>query len=944
VEKESGSEGYIPALAEKLRKGLITPEACAEALNDLLEGSLPQLSALLLAESVMNKLQLGETGGAEAEKRLRALSDLHPALPLPFLYLAYLAMLEEEAGKSVGYLSLYRLKKECMEESPAFGYYKEIESDLQKIETLWEEDPGLLSVWAYLEEDCDHLVDHFLLHMLVDGDFELEEDLAELLLEREESLRPLMLAIFRDYLAMVEYDLCVPPSRLDILPALLATREDPDLVPVFIAAVDVLGGNALNEAILALARLGARYPGKVSRVLRERAADPGAGEIRLAAVDALGILVGKQGNFTFLSRMLENLHPGGEGGEDREDADALFAFLSHAVLRSRREQAERVVREALASRRASLGEEAVEFVEDCLAYHARIRLGPSLRDITSPDTEDILFSWDDAFFRARRATLTLEREISLQEQAMADMPAVSLAVVEELLRTGRNEACFCGSGLKFKKCCLPRLEELRAEILGEMKAEETRSPFADVLDALEEFSRLPSLTYERTRAMEEFVHSACYPAGEEDPWSKSGLSEEGFFHSWFLLARPLGTTGKTVAGEFLDRHGNEMEPGQARYLKAAAKARFSFFEVREVNPGSGMLLRDLFRGDELEVRERTASRDLVTWDILGAFVGPVGEDYQLLGYGFRVPRLLLDWVEQETEGAYRRALRRGEVADMEDFLQRKAYVPFQVLASRCAELSRPTVITAEGDLFAPCSAVYDVRDREGVRRALSAHPYIEEEEEEKKGKVRFTWHMSAEMEESLRAGKHPGRQNPRKTFSRSPKGMSPEEAEAEEKAGRVMRAFAFLELGEERLTMYVHSAERLAAGKRVLGELLGELAVHRADCLQDQEALWEASRRPGDEPTGSEGALTGGESPLTSELEAEMLSCHLEKLYEGWLDEPIPYLDGLTPREAAASEGGRRKLDNLLKEYESNAERERRAGRPTFDFTRYRRELNIWPT
>lgn len=159
----------------------------------------------------------------------------------------------------------------------------------------------------------------------------------------------------------------------------------------------------------------------------------------------------------------------------------------------------------------------------------------------------------------------------------------------------------------------------------------------------------------------------------------------------------------------------------------------------------------------------------------------------------------------------------------------------------------------------------------------------------------------------------------------------------------MLRSFALLELAENRLTLHVHSRERLDAGKRALEELLGGLAVHRADSLQDQQVLWEAPRRTGGK-AGGEDVRTGQRSGFTPGEEAEMLSRHLERLYEGWLDEPIPYLDGMTPRQAAASEWGRRKLDNLLKEYESKAERERRAGRPAHDFTRFRRELDIWLT
>jgi hypothetical protein len=51
-----------------------------------------------------------------------------------------------------------------------------------------------------------------------------------------------------------------------------------------------------------------------------------------------------------------------------------------------------------------------------------------------------------------------------------------------------------------------------------------------------------------------------------------------------------------------------------------------------------------------------------------------------------------------------------------------------------------------------------------------------------------------------------------------------------------------------------------------------------------------------------------------------------------WLDEPVPALDGRTPREAAALKSARPQLISLLKGMENLSERDRRAGRPAYDF------------
>ena len=63
-------------------------------------------------------------------------------------------------------------------------------------------------------------------------------------------------------------------------------------------------------------------------------------------------------------------------------------------------------------------------------------------------------------------------------------------------------------------------------------------------------------------------------------------------------------------------------------------------------------------------------------------------------------------------------------------------------------------------------------------------------------------------------------------------------------------------------------------------------------------------------------------------MEAEVVGQYYEEHYRKWLDEPLPALDGRTPREAAALKSARPKLISLLKAMENMAERQRREGRP----------------
>jgi hypothetical protein len=65
---------------------------------------------------------------------------------------------------------------------------------------------------------------------------------------------------------------------------------------------------------------------------------------------------------------------------------------------------------------------------------------------------------------------------------------------------------------------------------------------------------------------------------------------------------------------------------------------------------------------------------------------------------------------------------------------------------------------------------------------------------------------------------------------------------------------------------------------------------------------------------------------------AEIVQAFYERHYRGWLDEPLPALDGRTPREAASLKSARPKVIALLKDMENLSARERLEGRPAYDF------------
>ncbi len=146
---------------------------------------------------------------------------------------------------------------------------------------------------------------------------------------------------------------------------------------------------------------------------------------------------------------------------------------------------------------------------------------------------------------------------------------------------GRNQLCPCGSGKKFKNCCL-RAEPAAAETPQQTLHRRVRAA-------------IQNLT-------EELLRFATKHLGREliaEAWSKFSPEEDAvfdpksphmpvfipwFFHQWSPAAEStrfpeLAARAATVSGEYLARRRRNLDPLLLRYLEACTATAFSFHEV-----------------------------------------------------------------------------------------------------------------------------------------------------------------------------------------------------------------------------------------------------------------------------------------------------------------------------------------------------------------------------
>ena len=176
-----------------------------------------------------------------------------------------------------------------------------------------------------------------------------------------------------------------------------------------------------------------------------------------------------------------------------------------------------------------------------------------------------------------------------------------------MAKSGRNDPCPCGSGKKFKKCCLP-MEVTPIANLTWLKMRRTEGELIPLLltHAVKYYG--PDVVDE---AWDEF---SLWKDAPMDPDSQPEL--DTVFLPWFVfnwipdnaeVKEAEHMPEMPVAMHYLKVKGSRLDVFQHRFIEEICSQPFSFFMVTDVEPGESLTLRDLILGREVTVHERQAS-------------------------------------------------------------------------------------------------------------------------------------------------------------------------------------------------------------------------------------------------------------------------------------------------------------------------------------------------
>ncbi len=436
---------------------------------------------------------------------------------------------------------------------------------------------------------------------------------------------------------------------------------------------------------------------------------------------------------------------------------------------------------------------------------------------------------------------------------------------------GRNDPCPCGSGRKFKKCHGDPVALAAADAASAAARAATRMP-SEIIAEKRDKLHSEILRFIRKRGGDAWMRMAIDTYIDE--WSDA--LDEGEVQAavvWAMFHYCEEATGLSMAEQMRLEGRHRLTPELSELLDAELASYFSVWEVTAVIPGVGMDMKDRLTGQLRFVRDVSASHDAPRHaSTLARIV-----DYDgICTVGAMFPYILgpfeAEAVVEETRRAFRvrtRPIKPERLRDPDRQLDL-----LDLWRSMLDDMAEPPKLTnTDGD---PMSFVTDRFDFDPSNRAA----------------------IVAALLTIVGAESHDAPDETREVIITRPsaKAASPLQN----------TIIASVEIHDARLTVATNSIRRADAARQMIESAAGALVRYR---IRDETSAAAAM-----DPAISPPSLEPPEEP-TAEMQ-EIVRQFREQHMQQWLDDSIPALGGLTPRQAAADPTHHRELELLLRHLE----------------------------
>ena len=185
-------------------------------------------------------------------------------------------------------------------------------------------------------------------------------------------------------------------------------------------------------------------------------------------------------------------------------------------------------------------------------------------------------------------------------------------------KPGRNDPCPCGSGKKYKKCCLAET------FVTDGREETARKRLVENLLAFYNKQHRDTIEEAKELFWNDFVPQDYLDGHALD------IAYQNFFE-WITFDFIIDPdTNKTLIDLYMEQNKN-LTQDEHLVLTKMKNSCISLYEVQEVFPEKGLLLKDLLMGGEFDVKEKAATRGLKRWDIFATRLLLIDGQYIMSG-------------------------------------------------------------------------------------------------------------------------------------------------------------------------------------------------------------------------------------------------------------------------------------------------------------------------
>lgn len=319
------------------------------------------------------------------------------------------------------------------------------------------------------------------------------------------------------------------------------------------------------------------------------------------------------------------------------------------------------------------------------------------------------------------------------------------------MKPGRNDPCPCGSGKKYKQCCLNANAPETADVT-DLTWRRLREQLRDFPTAMLRFVNEtygPSALHE---AWEEFIG---YEDTEFDPGTPYiQLFMPWFFHCWSPDPHDTSIEHEALRGviptaAYLAAKERRLDPHLRLYLESLLNAPFTFFDVISCDPGTRMTLRDIMTQEEHIVTERSGSLVMKRGDVLFGQLATVKGLTMLEAFnGFAIPP-----IEKAPIIELRAHIAKRNLQITPDFLREydlELLELFHDISNRLFDPPLPVLQNTDGDPLVFHKLVFDLKVSPQTAFDALKHLALDEPEEDlladairddgsKVKRVRFSW-------------------------------------------------------------------------------------------------------------------------------------------------------------------------------------------------------------